>query len=95
MEDKIKKLGFIMLGCVFQGFGMGVFLFPQSIPSGGAGGIAILMNHWFEIEMGLSLWIANFTLLLIGIKYLGKKFALWTFIGITIKPNTRKTSTTT
>lgn len=84
MEDKIKKLGFIMLGCVFQGFGMGVFLFPQSIPSGGAGGIAILMNHWFEIEMGLSLWIANFTLLLIGIKYLGKKFALWTFIGITM-----------
>jgi uncharacterized membrane-anchored protein YitT (DUF2179 family) len=84
MKETVKKQGFVILGGIFQGFGMGLFLFPQSIPSGGAGGIAILLNHFFQIEMGLSLWIANFTLLLIGIRYLGKRFALWTFIGISI-----------
>ncbi|MUK90399.1 YitT family protein [Ornithinibacillus sp. L9] len=79
-----KKHGLVMLGGICQGFGMGVFLFPQSIPSGGAGGIAILLNHFLQINMGPALWIVNFSLMLLGIKYLGKRFTLWTLIGITM-----------
>ncbi|WP_164669291.1 YitT family protein [Virgibacillus doumboii] len=84
MKSFMIKYAFVMLGGIFQGFGMGVFLFPQSIPSGGAGGIAILLNHWFGISMGASLWIVNFSMLLLGVKYLGKRFGLWTFLGITM-----------
>ncbi|HLR51612.1 MAG TPA: YitT family protein [Candidatus Avamphibacillus sp.] len=84
MKQFILKSGLVVFGGVFQGFGMGVFLFPQSIPSGGAGGLAILLNHWLPISMGPALWIVNFSLLLLGINYLGKRFGLWTLIGITI-----------
>lgn len=73
-----------MLGGSVQGFGMGLFLFPHLIPSGGAGGIAVLLNHWFHINMGPALWIVSFSMLLFAVKYLGKRFALWTVIGITM-----------
>jgi len=84
MKHIIQKNGLVIAGGVIQGLGMGLFLFPHSIPSGGAGGITVLLNYWFGINMGTALWIVNFSMLLIAVKYLGKRFALWTVIGITV-----------
>src|SRR5699024_7491227 len=84
MKRTIVKGGLVLIGAILQGFGMGIFLFPHAIPSGGAGGMAILVNYWINIRMGPALWIVNFSFLLLGVKYLGKRFALWTFIGITM-----------
>src|SRR5690625_2229198 len=39
---------------------MGLFLFPQSIPSGGAGGLAILLNYYVHMPLGPTLWLVNF-----------------------------------
>lgn len=84
MNDFPKKSTFVFLGGIIQGLGMGLFLFPQSIPSGGAGGVAILLNHFFHMPIGPALWLANFSLLLFGISYLGKRFAVWTILGMTM-----------
>lgn len=73
----------VTAGGTIQGFGMGKFLFPHFIPSGGAGGIAVLVNYWTQLDMGVALWIVNFSILLFGVKVLGKRFALWTVYGIT------------
>lgn len=79
-----KKFILVILGGFLQGIGMGIFLFPQSIPSGGVGGLAIILHHIFHLNIGLALWLVNFCLILVGIKYLGKRFALWTIFAITI-----------
>lgn len=84
MNSFMKKCGLVLLGGLIQGLGMGLFLFPNSIPSGGAGGIAILLNYLFSINIGFALWGVNFLILLLGVKYLGKRFALWTVVGITV-----------
>lgn len=84
MNFNFKKGMFIILGSIIQGLGMGIFLFPHFIPSGGAGGMAVLINYFLKINMGPSLWIVNFSMLLIGVKVLGKRFAIWTFLGITM-----------
>lgn len=84
MKSFFIKYGLVILGSVTQGMGMGLFLFPHSIPSGGAGGLTVLMHHWFGISMGLALWLINFSFLLLGMKVLGKRFALWTVASITI-----------
>ena len=84
MKNFMWKNGLVFAGGAIQGLGMGLFLFPHAIPSGGAGGIAVLLNHWFNISMGLSLWIVNISMLLLAVKFLGKRFALWTITGITI-----------
>lgn len=84
MKELLIKTGLVMIGGTIQGIGMGLFLFPQSIPSGGAGGIAILLNYFFPISLGPALFIVNFLLLLIGVNHLGKGFALWTVLGMTM-----------
>ncbi|WP_249871796.1 YitT family protein [Oceanobacillus saliphilus] len=84
MKQLATKFGLVVAGGTIQGFGMGLFLFPNYIPSGGAGGIAVLLNYWFQINIGLALWIVNLSMLFFGIKILGKRFAVWTVIGITI-----------
>ncbi|WP_156288576.1 YitT family protein [Oceanobacillus salinisoli] len=84
MKPFLTKFGLVVAGGAIQGLGMGLFLFPHSIPSGGAGGITVLLNYWLNIGMGLALWIVNFALLLVGVKMLGKRFALWTIVSITM-----------
>lgn len=66
----------LFFGATLQGMSMSLFLFPHSIPSGGAAGLAILMNHWFGLSLGFSLWLANIVFLLFALKYFGYT---WTF----------------
>ncbi|HZG70991.1 MAG TPA: YitT family protein, partial [Chondromyces sp.] len=79
-----RKNGLVLAGGTIQGFGMGVFLFPHAIPSGGAGGLAVLLNYWFHFNMGFALWLVNFSLLVLAVKYLGNRVALWTMMSITV-----------
>jgi uncharacterized membrane-anchored protein YitT (DUF2179 family) len=66
----------LLIGAFLQGMSMSIFLFPHSIPSGGAAGLALLMNHWFHFPLGLSLWLANVVFLIFALKYFGYT---WTF----------------
>jgi uncharacterized membrane-anchored protein YitT (DUF2179 family) len=79
-----RKNGLVIAGGSIQGFGMGMFLFPHAIPSGGAGGLAVLINHFFYMNMGLALWLVNFSMLLLAIKFLGNRATLWTMVSMTV-----------
>lgn len=79
-----RKFGLVFAGGTIQGFGMGLFLFPHAIPSGGAGGLAVLLNHFFHLDIGFALWLMNFSMLLLGIKYLGHSSTMWTMFAISV-----------
>lgn len=74
----------VTIGAMIQGIAMTMFLFPHSIPSGGAGGLAVLLNYWFNIPLSLSLWLVNFSLLVVAVKWLGNASAIGTMYGITV-----------
>jgi uncharacterized membrane-anchored protein YitT (DUF2179 family) len=80
----VKSILFISIGAFLQGIAMSIFLFPHDIPSGGAAGVAILMNYFFLLPNGVSLWVFNFILLLFALKWLGKSKAVATIYAITI-----------
>ncbi|PLR95241.1 YitT family protein [Bacillus sp. T33-2] len=83
MKGFFRKNSIVLAGGTIQGFGMGVFLFPHAIPSGGAGGIAVLLNHLVGLNMGIALWIVNFSMLVLAVRFLGNRVALWTMVSIT------------
>lgn len=72
----------LLSGATIQGIAMSLFLFPHSIPSGGAAGLAILMNHWFHLSLGLSLWLANVVFLFFALNYFGYTWTLRTIISV-------------
>ncbi|AOZ94783.1 hypothetical protein PNBC_06670 [Paenibacillus crassostreae] len=84
MRRLLMRSIFIFAGSVIQGFAMGVFLFPHSIPSGGGAGIAVLLNYLFHIPISIGLWLSNFVFLISSVHYLGKVSAIGTIITITI-----------
>lgn len=72
----------LLTGAILQGLSMSLFLFPHSIPSGGAAGIAILLNHFFELPLGFSLWLANIVFLLFALNYFGYTWTLRTIFSV-------------
>jgi uncharacterized membrane-anchored protein YitT (DUF2179 family) len=84
MRSFLRKYILVTIGAVLQGFAMGVFLFPNYIPSGGAGGFTVLLNFWFGIPLSLALWIMNASMLLFALHYLGGKSTIGTLFGITV-----------
>ncbi|WP_227937996.1 YitT family protein [Alkalihalobacillus deserti] len=59
---------------------MALFLLPQNIPSGGAAGIAILVESWFALPHSVTIWCLNFLLLLLAFRWIGYKCSFKTII---------------
>ncbi|WP_332628917.1 YitT family protein [Halalkalibacter flavus] len=84
MVHSLRSYLLITCGGFIQGIGMALFLFPHSIPSGGAGGLAVLLNYWVNIPFSFALWLVNFSMLVAAIYWLGNASAIGTMYGITI-----------
>lgn len=73
---------YLLFGAFLQGMSMSLFLFPHSIPSGGAAGIALLMNYWVQLPLGFSLWLANAVFLIFALNYFGYIWTLRTILSV-------------
>lgn len=74
----------IVLGILAFTFAWSVFLIPTHIIAGGVTGVSSIIYFATGIPVGISNFAINTILLLIGIKVLGSKFGLNTFIGIAL-----------
>lgn len=82
MKKVLFTYSCILFGAFLQGMAMSLFLFPHSIPSGGAAGLALLINHWFHLPLGFSLWLANASFLLFALNYFGYTWTFRTIISV-------------
>ncbi|MCQ6276107.1 YitT family protein [Bacillus sp. V3B] len=82
MNNSLLTYFYLLFGALLQGLSMSLFLFPHSIPSGGAAGIAILLNHWFGLSLGFSLWLANIVFLFFALNYFGFTWTFRTIISV-------------
>lgn len=73
---------FIITGSFLLAFGVIGFLSPNNIATGGTAGLAIVLHHLINWPIGVLMLVINIPLLLVSIKYLGKKFAINTVICI-------------
>lgn len=79
----LKDYVFIFLGSTIQAIALRLFFIPADLASGGVSGIAQLINHFTNWQIGLMVFIGNVPLFLLGWKYLGgRKFATRTVFAI-------------
>jgi uncharacterized membrane-anchored protein YitT (DUF2179 family) len=84
INGEAVRISFITFGAILQGTAMALFLFPHKIPSGGAAGLALLLNYWTKLPLGFSLWLVNFVLLILAINYFGYFWTFRTMYSVTI-----------
>lgn len=85
----MKKVLFFVVGSCIYAAGIALFLGPQGTPSGGASGLAIIINHllhfipaFAEVEggTGILLFMINVPLVILSFCKLGKKFSAITVV---------------
>ena len=74
---------FIVLGIMLYCFSWTVFLVPKHIIGGGVVGLATIVYYLTGFPMGITNFVVNGILILIGYRILGGKFGLNTIIGMT------------
>ena len=80
MKGKLLRIGTIILGNVFVAFAVSTLVLGNQLISGGVTGLGIVTNHYTGINISLIVGIINVLLFLLGLFFIGKKFALSTLI---------------
>lgn len=79
--EKIKDIIYILVGTFLTAIAINLFFVPNNISSGGASGIAIVLNHIFKFPIGITVFVLNLPLFIISISKIGFKFTLKALIG--------------
>ena len=70
----LKEYGLITLGVVAYALGWTLFLLPNNLIGGGVSGFASIVYYATGVEMGITYFVINVILLLVGTKILGTGF---------------------
>ena len=70
----LKEYGLVTVGVVSYALGWSIFLLPNNLIGGGVSGFASILFYATGIPMGLTYFVLNVLLLLIGTKILGTGF---------------------
>lgn len=83
-KQQYKDFFFITLGILLYSFGYTAFILPEEVVMGGVAGISALLYYWLGFPAGISIWVLNFSMLLIAFRALSRQFTIRTIIGVTI-----------
>ena len=84
IKSEIKNYLFVVSGSAIVALGVVFFFISNNITTGGGPGLAVLLHHLTGINVGILMVAVNAPLLIIGIKYLGKMFAVRSIVAIVL-----------
>ena len=82
-QAHLKRAGTVatvILGNVFYAFVIRLFLLPGNLMTGGTTGIGLVVKHFTGTSISGFVLVFNIVMLIVGVIFLGKKFALTTVI---------------
>lgn len=86
MKPKILNLVYIISGNIFIALAVNTLILENHIIVGGTSGIGNVLNHYFNIPVSLSVGCLNVCLFLVGLFFIGKKFAMTTLLSTFLFP---------
>jgi len=75
-RELFKEYLLSTFGAVLTAIGLVCFLIPNNIAAGGASGIAIVLNSFIPISVGILMYIINIILFIISFLTIGKEFGI-------------------
>lgn len=79
-RKEILRYGSLLLGSAIMAFGLYNIHKQSNITEGGVLGMTLFLNHWLGISPAISGFVMDVTCYLIGLKFLGKRFALYSLV---------------
>lgn len=78
----IRRIIYILLGSFIYSIAINTLFIPHSLLSGGVTGIAMMLEYLFKIPTGVTLILLNIPLFIGGYKFVSKRFAYLSILGI-------------
>ncbi|RDY28391.1 hypothetical protein CHL78_005680 [Romboutsia weinsteinii] len=75
-----KKMSLIIIGSIILAFGVYNFYYVNNITEGGVLGLLLLLKNLFDIQPSIANIIIDGSLLLLGYRFFGKKFFIYSVI---------------
>lgn len=72
----------IFVGCMIASLGVNLFLVNAQLLSGGATGVALILQYLYNIPSGITVFLINIPLFFVSYKMLNKKFTLYSAVGM-------------
>ena len=86
LRGRVMELLLVLAGNVLMSIGVGAFVIPEELMSGGATGLGLLAAHYFHIPVAVFLGGYNAIMFVVGALTLGKHFAVTTLISSFLFP---------
>lgn len=80
------EYGYLIIGCLILASSFNFFLNPNQIASGGVSGLSVILYDLTGISPGISQWILNIPLFVIGWFVLGRQYGIKVLAGTIILP---------
>jgi uncharacterized membrane-anchored protein YitT (DUF2179 family) len=84
LKRNLANLSLVILGSVIMGVGYSMFLIPHHFVPGGVSGIAMIVNYFTRLPLGVLIMVLNIPVFIIGFKIMGRKYALRSLLGMVI-----------
>lgn len=81
MKNNLKNIVMILIGSFISSLGVNMFMTHAHLLSGGASGIALIIQYKYKIPAGYSLIVFNIPLLILSYYKLNRRFTYLTIIG--------------
>lgn len=93
IKRSVKNTLLVILGTLVLSFGVGIFIVPFELVTGGVTGLSIVIKHalssipFFDsVDISVYVGVINWILFAVGFIFLGKSFAAKTFVSTLVYP---------
>lgn len=86
MKEKLKLLLFTIIGNILLAFAVCAFVVPNGIMLGGSNGIALFLQQFIPVRLSVLSAAVNVVLFLLGLGFMGWKFAANSLLSTIIYP---------
>lgn len=85
-KKAVRDYFFIAVGAAIMAIGIGVFLVDAKVVPGGVSGLSMAVYYLTggALPIGVTIWLLNIPLFILGVKELGSQFGTRTFYGFTL-----------
>ena len=80
-KEWVKDIVLIGAGAFIYAFGVNYFFVANKLADGGLSGIVTILHYLFNFDIGITYFILNIPLIILGYKLIGGQFILKTFYG--------------
>ncbi len=81
MNRTLQTMLMVTVGCFIYALGLNMFYIPHNLLSGGMSGVSIIIYYLSGISFGLSNLVLNIPILLLAIRFLGRRYTLMSIFG--------------